>query len=463
MGEGLNPGWGVRPFIGRVFKSLSSDTADSRADLARSSATVLLLIIASALLGFGSQVALTRSLGAMEYGRYAVAISWALIVAAVTMAGLDGSIIRFAAEYAQPGRGAQLRRFAKFITLVQLAAIALVGAVILAVPFSMAGIAVRSSEAIWIIAYIASTALLASLSSFFTAFRLYLFGQLYQNLLRPALLIGCIGIWALMLGRMTDAEVALELTALTSFIVLAPFVLHLALTVRRYGNGGSAPLEARRWLVFSGWVQFGNICNQAVVQVPTLIIGTLASPTEAGYYAVAARVSALVTMGLSAVGAAIGPMISRAYAIRDFDQIARLARTAARLGTSLSLAAAVGLAIGGAPFMSLFGKGFSHAYIPLMVLLCGGIFNAFTGVNAILLAMTDQPKFAVQSLVLGAAINVVSSCVLVKLFGAAGGAAGVTIGALVSNGLMVVRARQTLGIDSTALGLAPKPIYLNSP
>jgi O-antigen/teichoic acid export membrane protein len=305
-----------------------------------------------------------------------------------------------------------------------------------------------------VVVYVGSTAFLGSFSVFFAAFRYYFFAQFYQNFLRSALLIAGILAASASLRPALDAQFALMLTSLTSLVALILLLVHLLRTMLKIGEGDRPMpiIDIKRWLRFSGWVQIGTICQQVTSQAPIILIGLLATPSDAGCYAIASRLSVLVTVGLSAVGSTASPIISAAHTRGDKAEIARIARLAARLGTLVSIVAIGFFAFAGTQVIGLFGQGFAKAYAPLMMLLLGAFFNAFTGVNAILLAMTDRPRFVVGALVLGMMVNIVVSYLLIPMLGTLGAATGTVTGILMSNALMAYQVYLKLGIDSTAIG-----------
>lgn len=442
-----------RPF-GPAFRWLKFGGMDSPGILASNSGTVLLLTIASGALGLLSQMVLTRSLGATEYGRYAVAISWCLALAAPATAGLDSSILRFAPRYIAERQGAQLRRFVEFAGLAQILVILLFGCAIFLTPLGRKILyGLDPDGLIWLLLFIGSSAFLASFSTFFIAFQSFTLSQLYQNFVRPILLLGAVLVIILAAKARLDANVALAITAVSSAAALVLLLLHIAWALHRFGGSGKASFHARAWLSFSGWAQLGSIGQQAVVQVPVILLGAFSTAAEAGHYAIAARLSVLVTLGLTSVGTASAPMISTACGRREWDKVAHLARIAARLATGASVLALIFFAFAGTLVLSLFGESFGQAYIPLLVLLAGACFNAFSGVNTILLSMTDQPDFAVKAILSGAVVNMTAAFLLIPHFGATGAAAGMAVGTVVSNLLMIGRLRYSLGIDSTAIGL----------
>jgi O-antigen/teichoic acid export membrane protein len=129
---------------------------------------------------------------------------------------------------------------------------------------------------------------------------------------------------------------------------------------------------------------------------------------------------------------------------------------AARVATTIALAPTIFFVLVGSQVVALFGPGFAEAHAPLLILLAGALFNAFCGVNAILLSMTDRPGFAVAALTAGALLTLSASYLLVPTYGAVGGAVAVSAGLVLSNLMMVVRIRASIGIDSTAIGIAPQ-------
>jgi O-antigen/teichoic acid export membrane protein len=441
--------------LNAFLKRLGVNELGAGQDFTLNSISVSALIIGSVAVGALCQLALTRSLGAMEYGRYAIIISWCLFFSAPTMAGLDGSIIRFASAYFSHGQGEQLRTFTRVIALLQIVAVAIVGTVLLLTPLgNMALAGLGRQNLVWVVVYVGSTAFLGSFSVFFAAFRYYFFAQFYQNFLRSALLIAGILAASASLRPALDAQFALMLTSLTSLVALILLLVHLLRTMLKIGEGDRPMpiIDIKRWLRFSGWVQIGTICQQVTSQAPIILIGLLATPSDAGCYAIASRLSVLVTVGLSAVGSTASPIISAAHTRGDKAEIARIARLAARLGTLVSIVAIGFFAFAGTQVIGLFGQGFAKAYAPLMMLLLGAFFNAFTGVNAILLAMTDRPRFVVGALVLGMMVNIVVSYLLIPMLGTLGAATGTVTGILMSNALMAYQVYLKLGIDSTAIG-----------
>lgn len=422
--------------------------------LAKGSGVVLLLVLASAAIGFLSQVVLTRYLGVTEYGRYAVALSWALAIAAPAMAGLDASIVRFASRYFAEGHGAQLRRFILFMGCAQLIVIGIAAALVLLTPIRQLALAgFKEGVGTWFVLFIAASAFLGSFSAFFSAFRKFAFSQLYQNILRPIFLMAAIIANGVAGAALLRADYALVATSLTSMIALVLLGVHLLSILRATPALDRPKTEARRWLGFTGWAQLGSVAQLSATQLPVIFLGAFSTPAQAGYFAVATRVSTLVTFGLSAVGTAAAPLISSAHSKEDWRSIAELSRLASRLAFLFAIAASLFFLLVGSQFMSLFGRGFSGAYLPLLILLAGAVFNAFCGVNVILLSMTDRPHFAVWALLAGAAVNVAGSALLTPAYGAAGGAVSVSAGVILSNCIMLVGIRRMLGIDASAVGL----------
>jgi O-antigen/teichoic acid export membrane protein len=422
--------------------------------LVSNSGTVFILTVASGAVGLITQLVLTRGLGANEYGLYAVAISWCLALAAPAMAGLDGAILRFAPRYISNGEGAQLRRFAEFTGAVQIATIVLFGLAFLLTPLGTAALSGLDNNLVpWLILFLGSTAFLGSFSSFFIAFQRFGFAQLYQNFVRPILLMGLFAAIGWEKVRL-NANNALIITALSSVAALALLLAHVTWALRRFGATGEALIQPRAWLTFGWWAQFGSIGQQAVIQLPVILLGALSTPEEAGHYAIASRLAMLVTLGLSAVGAASAPMISSACGRQDWEEVAHLSRVAARISTAISVLAFLLFVLGGEMILSLFGESFKQAYVPLVILLLGACFAAFSGVNVILLSMTDQPRFAVFAILTGAAVNLSVGYQLIPGNGALGAAAGFAIGSLVSNLLMSLKIWSTHGLDSTAMGLS---------
>jgi O-antigen/teichoic acid export membrane protein len=149
-------------------------------------------------------------------------------------------------------------------------------------------------------------------------------------------------------------------------------------------------------------------------------------------------------------------MAARAWEARRTTELQHLVTRAAR-GTLLASLpiAIVFIFFGETVLRVLFDSNFGEAAQSLAILSAGQLFNAAAGSVATLLIMSGNQWRAGLGIIAGAVINVVLALILIPTLHAEGAAIAATVSIVVSNSVHVLIARRTLGIDTTALGLAP--------
>jgi O-antigen/teichoic acid export membrane protein len=169
---------------------------------------------------------------------------------------------------------------------------------------------------------------------------------------------------------------------------------------------------------------------------------------------VAQRGAQLIAFPLLAVNVALAPTAARLWASRDVDVLQRLVTKSARGLLLLSLPLAISFIVFGGTLLGVvFGTPFIGAAGSLTILAVGQLANAATGSVATLLIMSGNQWRAGLGIIAGMVVNLVLSVVLIPSMHAEGAAIAASASLVLSNGIHVLLARRTLGIDSTALGL----------
>jgi O-antigen/teichoic acid export membrane protein len=282
-------------------------------------------------------------------------------------------------------------------------------------------------------------------------------GQLSELLLRPSLLLALVIIAALVSTAPIGAPLA---AALFTASALAAALIAFALLRRRMSTTLSADLpayESRQWLaaalglVMLSGTQFLNS------QVGVVMLGTLDQAESAGLYAVAQRGALLVAFPLLALNAALAPTAARLWAGGEVRQLQRLVTLGSRAVLLASVPVALVFVLSGEALLELvFGRSFSAAGQSLAILSLGQIANAATGSVAMLLMMTGNQRRAGFGIAAGLMLNLGLGIVLIPTLHATGAAIAAATGIVVSNLFHVWMARSALGIDATALGIAPR-------
>jgi O-antigen/teichoic acid export membrane protein len=278
--------------------------------------------------------------------------------------------------------------------------------------------------------------------------------QIPELALRPALLVGLVVGVVYVFGGPLSAWTA---TLLYSISALGAVLLSLVIVYRRViAPLGVVPAvrQTREWTgaaVALALISGGLIVNS---QMGIVLLGLLDTPESAGLYFVAQRGAQLIAFPLLAVNVALAPTAARLWAAREVDVLQRLVTRSARWLLLLSLPLAVSFIFFGGTLLGVaFGAPFIGASETLTILVLGQLANAATGSVATLLIMSGNQWRAGLGIIAGMVINLVLAIVLIPTLHAQGAAIAASASLVVSNGIHVLLARRTLGIDSTALGL----------
>jgi O-antigen/teichoic acid export membrane protein len=282
-------------------------------------------------------------------------------------------------------------------------------------------------------------------------------GQFPDYVLRPALLLVLVSLGIVAMGPVLSAPAAVALYATSAWA--AALVAIFLLRARRPAERRGAPAEYRTRTWLWATVALATLSSAAIIntQAGVVMLGLLGGPDSTGLYAVAQRGALLVAFPLAAVNAAIAPTAARLWSGGDHAALRRLVTVSARGVLLASLPVALTFVVFGRPILSLlFGAEFGDADLALAIVSLGQVVNAATGSVAVLLMMTSHQRQATIAIALGALVNVVLGGVLIPGLQESGAAIAAAASLVVSNGLMVIVTRRSLGIDPTALGRHPR-------
>jgi O-antigen/teichoic acid export membrane protein len=411
--------------------------------------------VAGLAIAFLSHLLLARTMGAQQYGIYVIALGWAMVLVVPARLGLDNAALRFATIYREEESSGSLRGLIVFSSAAILLASAAVCLPLLAAKWiGLLGEA-RWAVLLWVAAMVFPLAALGWASALIrTAHRIFA-SQIYEQVLRPLLLIAGIAAVAL-LGQSLDASRAMIVTVLATSAAMVAVAWHAGRVFR--GLASVSPDFGDRWQWLSvGWaLLILAILLEALNQIDILLLGIFANATAAAHFAAASRLAGLVPFGLVAIVTVSGPLIASAYRRGALDEMARIARINARASLAFALAMAVVLAGAGGFALSAFGSGFEDAYPALVVLLAGGLINAFTGSVGYFLLMTGHQAAAMAIMAAALLVSAVLNILLIPILGVLGSAIASTCGVCVWNFAMLVFVRRKIGVDASAIGLPPR-------
>lgn len=408
--------------------------------------------IAGVALSYAANVLLSRTLGLTAYGEYTIALSWALVLTLPAKAGFDISALRYSSVYFEREDFSALRGFVRFASLTVIVIALLIGGLILAAGDHL--MPVSPSTRIWAAAMVLPLALLAFYSVILRTLRRILSSQVYEQMLRPALVIAGIAAAAVAGIRLT-ASSAMALTAAAVALALIAILIAMRRALRPQAAHAPRYDEWRQWLAVSAPMLMLGVVQELMNQVDIILLGQLSGPRDAALFAASWRLASLVPFALVGLATMAGPLIASAYQRGSIAELHRISRMVARGGFAFALASAAGLYFLGRPLLSLFGREFVAAQDVLAVLLLGGIVNAFTGVVAYFVTLTGRERQGLAIFAGALALSIGLNLLLIPRYGAVGAAIASSSATIAWNLVMLVYVRRTIGIDASALSLAP--------
>jgi O-antigen/teichoic acid export membrane protein len=407
------------------------------------------------LLSYIANVVLSRLLGVDAFGEYVIALSWALVLTLAAKAGFDNSALRYSTVYFEKGDYAQWRGFVRFAGATVAACSIAIGVLFVVAGSSL--VAIGAGTRLWAGLLILPLALLTVLSVVLRTTRRIAAAQFYDQMLRPAVIIAG-GAFVALVGIHFSAAKAMWLTAFGAFVAVVALlaqlqgIMHPARPCRpRYS-------EWRQWAALSVPMLLLGVVQELMNQIDIILLGQVGNARQAALFAASWRLASLVPFALVAFSIIGGPLIVTAHDRGATDELHRISRVAARAGFAFALVSALALLAFGKLLLGIFGPGFVAAYPALVVLLLGGIVNAFTGVVVYFATLTGRERQALAIFAGALVLSVVLNLLLIPRFGALG-AAIASASALSSwNIAMLIYVRRTIGIDASALALPPKPL-----
>ncbi len=458
---------GVQPFgtsMLNVIKSLSLDKLkakwqhkDSRALLAKGSIGALVSNVAGAALMYCLHVLLARIMGTSQYGIFTYVLSWVVVLQLLGLFGLPQTVIRFAPAYKAQHRLGLLRGLLQWTNVVALIASVSVAClaciVVSAIPENMLSRTSDNFLNLRTAFYIGAVSLpfIAFGSLRIQTLRAFGAGALSVALLkavRPLVMIALL-IFSTILEIPITSSIGIGLHLLTFFVLglIATQQIRLRMPVDlRF----KTPVYRKRiWVGMA--VPSIFVAGMSVVLNSTdrIMIGYMLGTDDAGIYSASTQTAQLVTFGLVAVNAILGPMISAMHSAGKILELQRLLFLAAWTVFTWNVLGSIVLLLFGPFVLALFGPAFGIGYMPMIIMLLSQTINVVCGSVGLLLSMTGHQSKVAKVLFFAAALNVTLNFFLIPAYGMNGAALSTAISMIFWNVIMLFIVHYSLHLNPT--------------
>lgn len=379
---------------------------------------------ANTVLTMTTGVLLARTLGPEDYGVYAFVLSIVALLGLPTKAGLPTLIVRETAKNQLKEQWGLLRGLLALANgFVLFYSIAVASVAALAVWWLWgAGESTKIQTFLWALWLLPLIAFGNVRSATLRGLRRVVQGQLPEEFVRPVIMIILLAAALVMDSELNPIQ-AIQYNVIAA---LAAFGAGAFLLVKSMPQGVKtvkSEYQIKAWSLSLLPLSLFAGLKIADSQVAIVILGSLASSEDVGFFRVAATGAGLVAFGLTSVNMALAPQVARLYSAGDLQKLQRVITVSTRAVLIISLPVALVLILWGDVLIKLvFGAEYIPAATSLAILCIGQLVNTSCGSVALILNMTGHDKETAKSIVAAMAINVSLSLLLVPLYGLNGAA-----------------------------------------
>jgi len=423
--------------------------------LARAARGTFVVGVAALGLQFVVHVFFARFLGEVQYGIFMYVMSWLTLLLLLAKLGFDTTLVVYGAGYKARTEWPALRGLLRRTALIALTAATLTSIATAAIAYVLLSRRrPQLADTFYVGAVILPAfALLGLRQSALRGLGRVVLAQALEPLMRLLILLALAGgLW--LVGRSIAAPLAMALNGLA--IAASLLAAHVALGRATPAPARTAAAEYRSdvWWAMALPSMLSAGMNVILKQSDIILIGVLTGDvTAAGIYAVATRVSMLSSFGLTAVNAALAPMISSLHHTGQHDKMKRLVRTATLGIFAITLPLSAGLLLLGKYVLSIFGASFQQGFSAMVVLVIAQLINASCGSVGQIMTMTEQQRPKAWILGTGAALNILLNVLLIPAHGMLGAAIATGVATVFWNIAMSIYVIRSLDLNPTVFSL----------
>lgn len=387
--------------------------------------------------------------GADSYGLYMYCFAWLALLLVFTRSGTDEALVRFLPELAKDEENRQsLIHWAHARTVFP------AWLLMLLMLMLAAGLYVMSDPDFAVI--------LASVSMFVPVLTLLWIYQarlrstgrtlaafLPNEILRPVLLIALLGGF-FAAGSQPSVSTLLWLSLLATVTAVSM----MAGFAREAGTRIPSQVvdAARQWNRTANHFFLISLCVLGTTTIDILVVGSVLSAAQTGYYAAAQRLASLAGFGSMATTLIVAPMLPALLADpKRRSETERLLRYGARLATSFVIVVGLAMWFTRDSLLGMFGDGYEMAGNTLGLLLLAQLVTAASGSVITLMMMSGDERYALMIIASCSAGNLLLCSLLTMKFGLPGAAIAILVISLLQQAGLSILAWQRLRMRTDCL------------
>ncbi|MCP4970413.1 MAG: oligosaccharide flippase family protein [Arcobacter sp.] len=175
------------------------------------------------------------------------------------------------------------------------------------------------------------------------------------------------------------------------------------------------------------------VCFLAMQSTDIILLGKFMDFSKVAYYAVAVKLTMIISIVLSSVNTVYATKISELFALSNFKDLKENIKKATRLIFILTMPIILFMFFSSNYILSLFGEDYIYAEIALKILLIGQVVNTLSGSVGMYMDMTGNQKIFQRIIVTALALNILLNWILIPKYGLIGAAVATTISTVAWN------------------------------
>lgn len=400
------------------------------------------------VLAFLQAILLARLVAPDVYGAYAVGMSFAALLGAISCLGLAQLSVRNVPKLCVEGDPRGFMRRTTHIVLAASGALTVGTALAVYLAPSM-GSGILRYAVLLAVVLIPLLALLRLNAAYLRGLRAPSASQAAEFLFRPLVFVPALILLA-SISRDLTLPILFAVSALaTAFALGASLVLrfrraHLRPAGRPTPSTGTGE-RLREALPFF----VSSVAMIAQTEVPTLILGVVAGATEAGLLQPVLRIGMILALGHVVVSHPLAPRVAALWHKSDLPALRVTVRRAARKSLVLTAPVCVTVIVFSEEILLIFGERFVVGAPGLAALAIAQLINSLTGFGGILLGMTNYQSVATKVNLLSLATILLAVTWAASAFGANGAACAIAFGVILTNVLYLYHSLRLTGVNGT--------------
>ena len=363
-------------------------------------------------------------MGETKYGYYAFGLSMLTIFTLVSKLGLDVGVLRFLPEEINKKAYGNVIGYVIFsFSLILITAIIVLLALKSVLHFG------RMSNSNFYIIYTILLALPFKAIIDYNSYLFQNFNKVSYSIIHRSIFLPILFCATLFLFYETadSFETIAHLYILSITIVCFSSIFFLKNTPLKSFLREKPRFKSSQWLKVTIWLAIIDNIQYWLSDTDIFMLGLFSTPENIGIYSIGVKISAISTIGVTAVNFLLVPKISKLY---FSNKIKEIEKTLAEYVPFLAIYAFLflfGAIFLGKFMLSIFGKVYINAYIPMLILVASKIFLTILGPVSYMLSLTGKEKTVFAVNFISVLVNIILNYFLIQAFDIVGAAVSTAI------------------------------------